>query len=158
MGRLGYRLGESITAVLNFSKSSMPCHHISVYLESHETVEPDFASKSKDYLKMHTKQCHGEFHQSVLNSKRSAVVLNIPSRATPDFVSTAISVNWSLRICFITGSGQSVYYTSSNREGFAHSRAFPISEVEPFDCTIPLKIYGALKASTQQKKVLEFEI
>jgi hypothetical protein len=158
LGRLGYRLGESITAVVNFAKSSIPCFHISVFLEAHEVVEPLFANKTKEHIKTHTRQCYGEFHQHTINSKRSAVVLNIPSKATPDFTSSAVSVSWSLRFEFITGMGPRVYYTSSNLDGFQHSRALPSVEVAPFDCTVPLKVYGSLKTSKQQKKVLEFEI
>jgi hypothetical protein len=42
--------------------------------------------------------------------------------------------------------------------GFIHNRGLSKVEVEPFDCTIPLKVYGALKTTMEQKKALEFHI
>ncbi|KAJ3373476.1 hypothetical protein HDU91_006877 [Kappamyces sp. JEL0680] len=158
LSRLGYRLGESVTAVLHFSKSSIPCYHVSAYLESHETVEAGYTMRSRDHLRSHTRVLYGEFHQHTVNSKRTAIVLNIPSKATPDLSTSCMSVVWSLRFEFITGLGQRVYYTTSATDGFVHSRALPEVDVEPFDCTIPLKVYGALKTSKQQKKVLDFAI
>ncbi|KAJ3305446.1 hypothetical protein HDV03_001540 [Kappamyces sp. JEL0829] len=158
LSRLGYRLGESVTAVLHFSKSSVPCYHVSAYLESHETVEAGYTMRSRDHLRSHTRVLYGEFHQHTVNSKRTAIVLNIPSKATPDLSTSCMSVVWSLRFEFITGLGQRVYYTTSATDGFVHSRALPEVDVEPFDCTIPLKVYGALKTSKQQKKVLDFAI
>jgi hypothetical protein len=87
--RLGYKLGENVVAVVNFAKSSIPCYHLSVYLETHELIEPFFAAKTKSHIANHTRVSYGEFHQHTLNSKRSTVSLTIPPNATPDFQSTA---------------------------------------------------------------------
>ncbi|KAJ3273939.1 hypothetical protein HDV01_003770 [Terramyces sp. JEL0728] len=87
--RLGYRLGESLTCLLNFSQSSLPCFHVSVFLETVETADPAFANKPKNQIQNHTKTCYGEFHQTTLNSRRVVVSLNIPSKCTPDFQTSA---------------------------------------------------------------------
>ena len=158
LGRLGYRLGESVTAVLNFTKSTVPCYHVSVFLEMYESVEAQFAARSKDIIKQHTRICVGEFHQHIINSRRTAIVLNIPSKATPDFQSSAVSISWSLRFEFITGTGSRILSNMAELDGFEHQRSVSDVTVEPFDCTIPLKVYGALKTSKQHKKVLEFEL
>ena len=78
-----------MAAVLHFAKSSIPCFHVSVYLETHEVVDPAFAAKTKPLIASHTRVCYGEFHQHTLNSKRCAIALTIPPNSTPDFSSTA---------------------------------------------------------------------
>jgi Rgp1 len=159
--RAGFRLGESVTAVFNFSKSSIPCYHISVFLECHEIVEQEFTDRSKEYLHTLTRKCFGEFHQFVVNTQRSCVILNIPQKACPDFTCSAVSLAWSLKLEFITGIGGGVpraYSTSSEVEGFVHSKGLSTVDVEPFDCIIPLKVFGALKTPKKQRKVLRFEI
>jgi RAB6A-GEF complex partner protein 2 len=87
--RLGYKLGDNVVAVLEFQNSSIPCYHVSVYLETHETIEPFFAGKTKTHIANHTRACYGEFHEHTLNSKRATVSLTIPPNATPDFQSSA---------------------------------------------------------------------
>ena len=159
LGRLGYRLGESVTAILNFTKSTVPCFHVSVFLEVQESVESLFSTRPKELVRQHTRICVGEFHQHTINSRRTAIVLNIPAKATPDFQSSAVSNSWSLRFEFITGSdGGRVLSSMAQIEGYLHQKSVASVGVEPFDCTIPLKVYGALKVSKQQKKVFEFEL
>jgi hypothetical protein len=87
--RLCYRLGEPVTAVFDFSKSSIPVYNVSVYLEAHESVANFYAAKSKIHIANHTRLCYGEFHQNTLNSKRAVVSLNISTKGTPDYNSTA---------------------------------------------------------------------
>ncbi|KAJ3273919.1 hypothetical protein HDV01_003750 [Terramyces sp. JEL0728] len=119
--RLGYRLGESLTCLLNFSQSSLPCFHVSVFLETVETADPAFANKPKNQIQNHTKTCY-------------------------------VSLQWSVRFEFITGSGKRIQNTSNVVDGFVHSRAIPRADVEPFDCVVPLKVYGALKTTKQRRK------
>ena len=70
-----------------------------------------------------------------------------------------MSNSWSLRFEFITGSdGGRVLSSMAQIEGYLHQKSVASVGVEPFDCTIPLKVYGALKVSKQQKKVFEFEL
>ncbi|KAI8899517.1 Rgp1-domain-containing protein, partial [Globomyces pollinis-pini] len=156
--RLGYRLGETITIVLNFGKSSIPCYHVSVFLESYETIEPSFTTKTKQAINNHTKICFGEYHSQTLNSKRTAISLIIPSKGTPDFNSTCVSHQWSLRFEFITGLDSKILATTTALDGYVNQRVMTRVDVAPFDCIIPLKVFGALKMSKQQKQVLEFNL
>ncbi|KAJ3311192.1 hypothetical protein HDV04_004196 [Boothiomyces sp. JEL0838] len=123
-----------------------------------ETADPAFANKPKNQIQNHTRICYGEFHQTTLNSRRVVVSLNIPSKCTPDFQTSAVSLQWSVRFEFITGAGKRIQNTSNIVDGYVHSRAIPRVDVEPFDCVVPLKVYGALKTTKQRRKVLEFEI
>eukprot|EP00842_Homolaphlyctis_polyrhiza_P005003 jgi/Hompol1/5503/HPOL_004481-RA len=158
--RTSYRLGETITAVLNFTNGSIPCHQVSVYLESIENVEPPFLVKTKHQTTSHTRRCHTEVHRSTLNTRRLTVSITIPWAATADFQSTAVSMLWSLRIEFVTGkTGQLVIGDPANVDDpFLHQRGVRTVEVEPFDCPIPLKVFGGGLAVRRGHKKLQFEI
>jgi hypothetical protein len=64
-------------------------NQVSVFLESHENVEAEFAAKTKQHIANHSRICYAESHQNTLNSKRISISLNIPPKATPDFTCTA---------------------------------------------------------------------
>ena len=136
-----------------------------MYLETHETVEPYFSVKSKGHVSNHTRISCGEFHKHTLNAKRCAISLTIPPNNTPDFNSTAgtlgtylVSNQWTLRFEFITGSNPETMSHSDVLQGFHHGQVVSKIDVEPFDCTIPLKIYGSLKITSEQKKSLTFSV
>lgn len=152
--RVGFRLGEVITVILNFSKSTIPCYHISIFLESFEVVDSLFAIRSKETLKTHTRILHSEFHQQTLNSLRTTAILQIPIRATPEFTTTVCNLHWQLRFEFITGIDSQTSDMAANDGDYPTTKV----DVEPFDCTIPLKVYGALKMRSGGKKVLDFTL
>ncbi|KAJ2987570.1 hypothetical protein HDV02_006074 [Globomyces sp. JEL0801] len=126
--------------------------------ESYETIEPSFTTKTKQAINNHTKICFGEYHSQTLNSKRTAISLIIPSKGTPDFNSTCVSHQWSLRFEFITGLDSKILATTTALDGYVNQRVMTRVDVAPFDCIIPLKVFGALKMSKQQKQVLEFNL
>jgi hypothetical protein len=68
------------------------------------------------------------------------------------------SINWSLRVEFITGISTKIFYNTSSVDAFEHSRVLPKVNVEHFECTIPLKVFAALKCHSDIKKVSEFNI
>jgi hypothetical protein len=68
------------------------------------------------------------------------------------------SIHWTLRFEFITGASPKIQTTTAVMEGFTHNRGLGNVDVEPLDCVIPLKVYGALKTSNQKPKVQVFKI
>nr|KAJ3421987.1 hypothetical protein HK105_001612 [Polyrhizophydium stewartii] len=157
--RIAYRLGETIAVVLNFTKGSIPCFQVSVFLESIENVDSSFLAKSKQQTSFHTRKCHTELHRSTLNARRLVLSVMIPATATADFQSTAVSVQWSLRLEFVTGkSGQLHRAVSAPEDGFRHFHGFERADAEPFDCTIPLKVYGGMRALRRNTKRMSFPV
>jgi hypothetical protein len=59
---------------------------------------------------------------------------------------------------FITGATAKILVNTAVMDGFSHNRCLPKVNVEPFDCVIPLKVYGALKTTKERPKVQTFEI
>ncbi|KAJ3222574.1 hypothetical protein HK099_002128 [Clydaea vesicula] len=101
--RSTYRLGETVTGVINFANSTIPCYQISLFLENCETIELPYALQSKLQTIKQTRRVYSEHHKNVLNAKRCNINLNIPIFASPDISTTLASVNWCLRMEFITG-------------------------------------------------------
>ncbi|KAI8930293.1 Rgp1-domain-containing protein [Entophlyctis helioformis] len=157
--RVSHRLGESIQVILNFTNGSIPCFQVSAYLESVEQVDSPFSVKAKQQTSSYTRRCHTELHRNTLNARRLVLSVAIPSTATADFQSTAVSVQWSLRIEFVTGkSGQLLTGQHSTGDGFQHQQGLQRMESEPFDCTIPLKVFGGMRALKRTSKRLMFNI
>ncbi|KAI8837908.1 Rgp1-domain-containing protein [Chytriomyces cf. hyalinus JEL632] len=104
--RSAYRLGETIAGVLDFSKSSLPCFQVSAFLEITETVDANYAvqtnSSASPTPKKAIKRILAEQHACTLNTCRMGIALPIPNSATPDFVTSAVSLSYSIRFEFIT--------------------------------------------------------
>ncbi|KAJ3129085.1 hypothetical protein HK098_002677 [Nowakowskiella sp. JEL0407] len=154
--RNSYRLGESITGIIDFSGSSIPCFQVSVYLETSEQIEPSFATRSKQLVTKMTRKVVSEFHKHTLNTSRLSLSLSIPSISTPEFHTSAVSVQWCLRVQFVTGVREKLHQVSSSDLHFTHYTAVPVAEVEAFDCVIPITVYGSGPAGTRQQSVASF--
>ncbi|KAJ1556524.1 hypothetical protein HK096_000363, partial [Nowakowskiella sp. JEL0078] len=154
--RNSYRLGETVTGIINFSNSSIPCYQISVYLETSEQIEVPFASRSKLQTTKLTRKVVAEFHKYTLNMNRISIGLSIPVLCTPEFQTTAVSVQWCLRMEFVTGTKEKLHQIASIDSHFAHYSAVPVAEVESFDCVIPLYVHGSGPAGTRQQSVASF--
>ena len=157
-----YRLGETIVLILNFTNSTIPCYRVSIHLESVEQVDGTFAAKSKQQVMAHTRRIHAEAQRSTINLKRLVVPVTIPMTGTPDFQSTAGSVQWTVKLAFLTGPTK-VMQTSDNRaialgDGFVYAKGVSHAAVDSFDCTIGLKIYGAFKSTRKSNRKLKFNL
>ncbi|KAJ2962093.1 hypothetical protein NQZ79_g2810 [Umbelopsis isabellina] len=154
------RLGEPIMGVLNFKGCDIPTYHINITLESQEEIEQSIALKSQQQTKKITRRIHSEHHEFCLNTRRVAFSLPVPVTATPDFQTTGVKLQYFLRLEFLTGIQRTVIpdpsspdqiekenvpsYLPINVDGrHKHYQAAQEVDVSSFDCTIPLRIYGA---------------
>ncbi|KAI9364441.1 Rgp1-domain-containing protein [Zopfochytrium polystomum] len=153
-----YRLGETVTGVLNFTKCTIPCFQISLFLEHSENVEASFLARAKPGLVKATRRVFAEQHNYVLNTVRTGISLPIPVGSSPEFKTNAVSLSWVLRIEFITGTKRSVplMRSSAKDTNFVHQSAVERSDVEAFECLIPLRV---LPTKTGKKaSIRSFEI
>jgi hypothetical protein len=114
-------------------------------LESREKIQPSYSIKSKEQVAQQSRICHGETHLNTWNAKRVTIALPIPVTASPEFESSLLSVQWSLRAEFITSKSNDIYNSTRHTEGFETLEAKQSLNVDPFDCTIPLKVLGAMR-------------
>jgi hypothetical protein len=112
--RPAYRLGDSITLVLDFSSAVIPTYAVSLALESSETVDAALALRSATSIARVTRKVHARSDEQTLFARRIVWSATIPASATPSFVTTSsgsgdgggvaggVSGAWGLRVGFVT--------------------------------------------------------
>ncbi|PWW77556.1 Rgp1-domain-containing protein [Tuber magnatum] len=161
LARPAYKLGETITAVVDFSNAKVPCYHITAVLETSETVAPSIALRSASSIYRATRKLHFQHSRSTLFSKRVVFTPTIPTSATPEFSTSGVSCAWALRLEFVTPA-QSLTAAIAGGGGGADGAVVMMEElleqthadyrgelfeakqnvfVESFDASIPIRVY-----------------
>jgi RAB6A-GEF complex partner protein 2 len=149
LSRPAYKLGETITAVINFNNAEIPCYHIHSSLETSESVDPTLALRSPASIHRATRRIHSHHFESTIFSKRVTLTPTIPATASPEFSTSGISVAWHLRIEFITPvldmgeqfKNEELLELTSNDSRGEIWEARQGLYVESFDAAIPVKVY-----------------
>jgi len=150
-----YRLGESIIGIIKFKTNALRCYQVVTYLETDEQIEYPYALRSKGKGGRVTKKIIAQQQDFCLNNSKIFVELPIPLYATPEFNINAVNLNWFLRFEFITSSNEKIMNIDSKNNNFIHSTGITNSNVEYFDCKIPIKVYGS-KYGLQNSKASEY--
>lgn len=74
---------------------------VSARLETHELIETSLSARSAPQIRHITRRLHAEHHESTLDSARVGFALAIPSGATPDFGTSGVKLQWSVRLSFL---------------------------------------------------------
>lgn len=150
-----YRLGESIIGIIKFKTNALRCYQVTTYLETNEQIEYPYALRSKGKGGRVTKKVIAQQQDFCLNNSKIFVELPIPLYATPEFNINAVNLNWFLRFEFITSSNEKIMNVDSMNNNFIHTTGISNSNVETFDCKIPIKVYGS-KYGIQSSKTNDF--
>lgn len=157
--RSAYRLGEVVTAVADFRGARIPCYSISWTLESSEMVNPALALRSRSSIERVTRRIYTFQMENTLFARRVIFNPPVPFTATPSFRTSGVSLEWRLRIRFVTpeltdgdaesDSGGYALLKDVNRDDRGSVKA----AVESLTCTsfevlVPLTIYGAAAGPT----------
>ncbi|CAD6499430.1 BgTH12-03546 [Blumeria graminis f. sp. triticale] len=153
LARPAYRLGESIIAAIDFTDARIPCYAIHATLESSERVDMSIALRSESSILRVTRKTHSSHSESTFFSRRTVFTSTIPITATPEFITSGVSLEWRIRIEFVTArlgyDNRSAQVQSELLEVLSKDeRGIVLAPVEFMDCesfevTIPLKVYGA---------------
>lgn len=154
LARPSYRLGETMSAVIDFTDSHIPCYSIHVSLETSEKVDPAIALRSNASIYRVTKKVHASFSESALFSQKLAFSPTIPPNATPEFITSGISLEWKLRVEFVTPrltheDGEEATWDSLLEEVSSDDRGVILAAAqrlpaESFPVQIPIRVYGAV--------------
>ncbi|KAL9613939.1 MAG: hypothetical protein Q9167_001553 [Letrouitia subvulpina] len=152
LSRPACRLGETVLAVIDFQRSTVPCHSLLATLETSETVEPEFALRSKASIHRISRRVYASRLESGISADRIEFDPMIPINATPEFVTSGVSLKWSLRFRFVTQSRANqtnnsdapcslVEKISEDEKGSIIAAMESVSS-ETFDVNVPLRVYG----------------
>lgn len=140
-----FRVGEDIVLLLDFSDSVLSCYHVTASLETTEQVSSDVAKRSEQETQMATRRIFSQLAQATFSGSKTHFDFTIPSTATPQFTTSDISLNWSIKLDFITSTRKQTsksilkpLHMDDNGDLKAPSR---VLECETFSARIPLHVY-----------------
>ncbi|KAJ1666178.1 Golgi membrane exchange factor (Ric1p-Rgp1p) subunit [Coemansia sp. RSA 1646] len=125
-----YQLGDMVTGKLDIHQESVSVYQVSIWLESVESIDKDFASYNQSRTEELTRKVYSEHHEFCRNTRTLGFSLSAPqaeTAAAPSFNSRIISNIWKLRIELIIGVPGSP--TASD---YLLSAATPFPPVSPY--------------------------
>lgn len=102
LARCAYRLGETVTAAVDLSGADVPCYAFRATLETAETVDGSIALRSPASVDRVTRRTHATQTESTLFARRVVCAFVIPLQASPTFITSGVSLDWTLRVEFVT--------------------------------------------------------
>jgi hypothetical protein len=159
LARPAYRLGETMSAVIDFSDSHIPCYSVHVSLETSEKVDPAIALRSNASIYRVTKKAHASFSENALFAQRLTFAPTIPPNATPEFITSGVSLEWKLRVEFITPrlmheQGDGALWDDVLEERSSDDRGVILAAAqrlpaESFEIQVPIRVYGAVSGAPE---------
>lgn len=159
LARPAYRLGETMSAVLDFTDSDIPSYSVHVSLETSEKVDPAIALRSNASIYRVTRKVHASFSENALFAQRLSFSPTIPPTATPEFITSGISLEWKLRVEFITPrltheDGEEAYWDDLLEELSSDDRGLILAAAErlpaeSFEVQVPVRVYGAVSGGSE---------
>lgn len=101
LARPAYRLGEAVTMAVDFSGAEIPCYAVHAALETAERVDPGLALRSEASVHRVTRKIHVSSSEATLYARRAVFSPTIPVTATPEFVTSGVSLEWKIRLEFV---------------------------------------------------------
>lgn len=154
LARPAYRLGETISAVIDFTNADIPCYSMHVSLETSEKVDAAIALRSNASIYRVTRKVHASFSENALFAQRLSFSPTIPPTATPEFITSGVSLEWKIRVEFITPrltheDGEQAYWDDLLEEVEKGDRGIILAASErlpseSFEVQVPVRVYGAV--------------
>ncbi|KAI0479229.1 Rgp1-domain-containing protein [Xylariaceae sp. FL0804] len=105
LARPAVRLGEAVSMAIDFAGAEVPCYAVHAALETSERVEPTLALRSEASVHRVTRRVYGSSSEATLFARRVVFQPTIPIAATPEFVTSGLSLDWKIRIEFVVPAG-----------------------------------------------------
>lgn len=101
LARPAYRLGEIVTLAIDFSGGDIPCYAVHFALETAERVDPSLALRSEASVHRVTRKVLVSSSEVALYARRVVFCPTIPTSATPEFMTSGVSLEWKIRVEFV---------------------------------------------------------
>lgn len=89
-------------AAIDLSDPDLICYAFRATLETAETVDGSIGLRSATSVYRVTRRIHATQAESTLFGRRAVCTFVIPLQATPTFITSGVSLNWTLRVEFVT--------------------------------------------------------
>lgn len=174
LARPSYRLGEAISMAVDFTGAEIPCYAVHAALETAERIDPSLALRSEASVHRASRKVWVSSSEATLYSRRITFNPTIPVSATPEFVTSGVSLEWKIRLEFVVpvyddrkeeeeeeeqDSSQERRLTDPRPQTGPHPLLEEISRddrgglvlvaaenltCESFEVAVPLRVYGAI--------------
>ncbi|SPO03481.1 related to RGP1 Reduced growth phenotype protein [Cephalotrichum gorgonifer] len=104
--RPAYRLGESVTAVVDFAGAEVPCYAVHWALETGEKVDASLAVRSEASVARVTRRVVASGSEGAMYARRVVFGAAIPAGATPEFFTSGVGLEWKVRLEFVVPGGE----------------------------------------------------
>ena len=166
LARPAYRLGETVSAIIEFQESDISCYSLHATLESSESIDPSIALRSKASIQRVTRRVHVSHAEPTLFQQRASFSPIIPTNVTPGFITSGISLEWNLRFEFVTGRNrhdeeiedEDLLEEVAKDDRGSVAAAVQALSCETFDVAVPLKIYGVTSTFDEKNEIGDFPI
>ncbi|KAL9641269.1 MAG: hypothetical protein Q9204_000168 [Flavoplaca sp. TL-2023a] len=156
LARPAYRLGEVVPIVVDLQASEFQGFSIRTTLETSEHLDPTLALRSPASILRASRRIYAIDHETTLSADRVVFNLAVPSSSTPEFVTSAVSLEWRLRFEFVTsiqtdrviaghGATDDILEKVSEDERGSVSVAVEAMPCETFEVTLPIHVYGSVR-------------
>ena len=153
LGRPAYRLGETVSAVVEFREASLACYSVNFSLETSEVVDPSIALRSSSSIHRATRRVHATSSENTLFTQRAVFNAVIPISFAPEFITSGVELQWQLRFEFLTGTtlgdgtmSEELLAEATNDDRGRVLIATQRLSCESFDVSVPIRVYGAVTA------------
>lgn len=151
-----HRLGETISAVVDFTAGEVTCSSLRCILETVEKVDPSLALRSTASITRVTRRIHASLSENMLFTKRVAFMPTIPVYMAPTLLTSGVELEWRLRFEFVTSKAAETKQENPQEE----IRRFDLLEevaqddrgvtmaaieamaCETFEVVIPITVFG----------------
>ncbi|OBT57800.1 hypothetical protein VE04_01539 [Pseudogymnoascus sp. 24MN13] len=161
LARPAYRLGETVTAIIEFADAEIACYAVHASLESSEKVDQSIALRSDASINRVTRKTHASHSESALFARRIVFSPSIPVASTPSFITSGVSLDWKILIEFVTPrvdrtkEGNPTYDSELLEEVSRDDRGAVLAAAETLNCesfeiAVPLRVYGAVSSNDKE--------
>ena len=167
LARPAYRLGETIPVAIDFQDSDVACYSLHATLETSEVIDPAIALRSKASIHRAATRIHASQTETTICAKKVLFNPMIPTSSTPEFITSAISLEWRLRFEFVTsrlGDAEEDEDIDDLMEEVARDERGVVKAAvqglpcETFDVAVPLRVYGNPSAFDESTEAGDFPI
>ncbi|KAI9184575.1 Golgi membrane exchange factor (Ric1p-Rgp1p) subunit [Blastocladiella emersonii ATCC 22665] len=141
-----FRLGDTLTGVVDFRDAAIATHRVSIFLESSEFVESSVAARTPEQIKSLTTKLISHVHENVTSLAVLPFELVVPESVSPTLATTGVSLNYHLRVELVTRVhlDRSQFKLSAANERSACLVGEPQVDVDVFSCVLPVRVVPAM--------------
>lgn len=168
-----HRLGETISANVDFAAGQISCFSLRCMLETVEKVDPSLALRSTASITRVTRRIHASQVENTLFAKRVAFMPTIPTYMAPTLLTSGIELEWRLRFEFVTAKANEMEQELQPEELGPYDvleeiardeRGVALAAVEAMACetfevVIPITVFGdAAQSSGEEEEAVGYPI